>query len=105
MAHDYETERRPAETEAAAPSAATSSAPPATAFSASGSIPAVDTAAVPVTPSASDRAFGPAKGPGLQAIEALLGKGTPEPAQVVAVIDAHRDERAAILAQLESTLG
>jgi hypothetical protein len=44
-------------------------------------------------------------GPGEQALAALVRAGAPEPAQVVAIIDAHRGERDALFALLHSTLG
>lgn len=44
-------------------------------------------------------------GPGVQALQALLAQGRPDPDKIVKVIDAYRGEREAILALLQRTLG
>lgn len=105
MARQHDAEQKPApETTLDAPATEVAeTAGPA--FKASGPIPQVETTASATEPTASERAFGPAIGPGLAALEALLAKGAPKPEQVVAIIDGHRDERAAILARVESKLG
>ena len=108
MARDYETDRRTGATVESAPSepelvASTSAGPT---FTSSGPIPPVEITTSATTPTASDRAFSPdSKRPGVKAVLELFAKGTPEPMQVVDVIDAHRDDRDAILATLEATAG
>ncbi|HEY4240796.1 MAG TPA: hypothetical protein VGM88_13330 [Kofleriaceae bacterium] len=42
---------------------------------------------------------------GVDELNALLAKGQPDPQAVVSIIDAHRDERDAIIARLQQTLG
>ena len=44
-------------------------------------------------------------GPGVQALEALLQTGRPEPTQVVALVDTYRGERDALFALLHTSLG
>jgi len=44
-------------------------------------------------------------GPGLEALAALMAAGTPEPIEVVRLIDAHRGDRDAILAVVRARLG
>lgn len=44
-------------------------------------------------------------GPGVQALEALLQSGRPEPTQVVALVDTYRGERDALFALLHKSLG
>ena len=109
MTLDLETERRPSDV-AAAESKTADEAPASSAtFTSKGAIPpvAMATNSAAAGPSASEQAFGPhvAPGAGVQALEALLATGTPDPTKVVELIDAHRDERAAIFELLESKLG
>ena len=75
-----------------------------TKFVTTGTIPPVETgAAGPAKPTASDLAYG--RGPGVQALEAMLAKGTPKPGEVVSLIDAHRDEHNQMLALVGDRLG
>ena len=75
-----------------------------TKFVTTGTIPPVETgAATAPKPSASDLAYG--RGPGVQALETMLAKGTPKPADVVSLIDAHRDEHDPMLALVGVRLG
>ena len=109
MSLDLETERRPNDVATAESKTTEEVTSPSATFTSKGAIPpvATTTTSAASTPSASEQAFGPhvAKGAGIQALEALLAKGTPDPAKVVEVIDAHRDERGAIFELLESKLG
>ncbi|HUQ05686.1 MAG TPA: hypothetical protein VM261_24450 [Kofleriaceae bacterium] len=60
--------------------------------------------AAPSTPVA--EVAGPApSGPGLQKLNELLARGRPSAAEVVELIDAHRGEKDAILASLQTSLG
>lgn len=47
----------------------------------------------------------PTTGPGVQALQALLAHGRPDPDKVVRIIDTYRGERDALLALLHKTLG
>ncbi len=96
---DTKRARAPEAIEQASPESTPESA---TRFQASGQVPAVAETQAP-QPSASELAFAP--GPGVQALEALLAKGPPQPKQIVELIDAHRDESPAMFAHLETTLG
>jgi hypothetical protein len=76
--------------------------PTNTKFNATGPVPEVRPNAVPAR-SASELAF--EKGPGVRALETLLATGAHTPKQVLALIDAHRDESAAMFVLVESKLG
>lgn len=57
-------------------------------------------------PKHDDPVTAPAPGAGVQELQQLLARGgQPDPAAVVAIIDAHRGERDKIFAMLQSTLG
>jgi hypothetical protein len=99
MARTYDDTRREPEAPATETGGDATSTSSTATFTSSGPIPPVDTVTTTTAPTASERAFGPhPKGPGVQAVEALFASGKPEPDKVVAVIDAHRDERDAIFA-------
>ena len=74
----------------------------ATTYSAAGPIPPVASGSkAAAAPTASQRAYGA----GVQALEALLAAGRPDPKQVVELLDAHRDEHDAMFSLLETELG
>jgi hypothetical protein len=73
-----------------------------TRFNASGPVPGVSATTDPAR-TASELAF--EKGPGVRALEALLAAGAHTPKQVVELIDAHRDESAAMFVLVEAKLG
>jgi hypothetical protein len=103
MAHDQQFDQRRATADAQTADTAVDTAPPATTYVTTGPIPPVETATGKPSPTASERAFG--TGPGVQALEALLAKGMPKTGDIVALIDAHRDEHDAMLALVEQKLG
>jgi len=102
MSQAFDTEPQKTTAETATEEEVAESPQPQTTYSASGPLPPVATTSKPAGPSASDRAFG---GEGLQQLEALLAKGQPPTKDIVALIDAHRDEHDAILALVEQKLG
>jgi hypothetical protein len=103
MARDQKSDQRPADAATQTADTAVDTAPAQTQFVTTGPIPPVETTAAPAAPSASERAFG--KGPGVQAVEALIAKGDPKADDIAGLIDAHRDEHDAILAVVEQKLG
>ena len=103
MARDQKSDQRRPDADTQTADAAVDVAPAPTTYVTTGAIPPVETAAAPAAPSASDRAFG--KGPGVQALEAMLAKGMPKTGDIVGLIDAHRDEHDAMLAVVETKLG
>ena len=84
------------------PAGATPEVESSTKFAATGPLPEVG-ATKPPAPTASELAFEP--GPGVKALEALLASASATPKQVVDLIDAHRDESAAMFVLVESKLG
>src|SRR5690242_7417909 len=104
MAQDYE---RDAKRSPSASSTSSDTAAPQeiaaspTTFSAAGPIPPVASSGQATAPTASQRAYGA----GVQALEALLAAGRPEPGKVVELLDAHRDEHDAMISLLDSRLG
>src|SRR5690242_17843541 len=101
MSRDQTSEPQRRDTQAPAAAAPTETASAGTQFVQSGPIPPVETAGGKPAPSASDRAFGQ----GVQALEAMIGKGKPKPEDVVTLIDAHRDEHDQMLAVVQDKLG
>ena len=101
MSRDQTSDTQRRDTSAPAVDAPVETAPAGTQFVSTGPIPPVETAAGKPAPSASDRAFGQ----GVQALEAMLGKGKPKPEDVATLIDAHRDEHDQMLAVVQQQLG
>jgi hypothetical protein len=101
MARDQKTDQKLPAADVQDLDAPIETAPPATQFVQSGAIPPVETAAAKPAPSASDRAFGK----GVQALEAMLAKGTPKASDVATLIDAHRDEHDQMLSLVQQKLG
>lgn len=101
MAREQEVQRGQATAEHE-PAAATPEVESTTKFAATGPLPEVG-ATKPPAPTASEMAFEP--GPGVKALEALLASASATPKQVVELIDAHREESAAMFVLVESKLG
>jgi hypothetical protein len=105
MAREQYQERQPTTAERAVEPAEMidASAGGQTKFVTTGTIPPVETATATPKPTASELAYG--RGPGVQALEAMLAKGTPKPGEIVSLIDAHRDEHNQMLALVSDRLG